>query len=90
VTDGIGPAVHRAAELAGDRSVTVLGGADLTRQLLAAGLVDELRVDIVPVLLGGGRRLFDGLPAGAVHLEKLGVDEVGARTTLRFAVSRGP
>ena len=88
VTDGVEAAVRTAAELAGGKAVTVLGGADLNRQLLAAGLVDELRVDVMPVLLGGGRRLFDGLPAGSVRLEKLGVDEEGARTTLRFRVLR--
>jgi dihydrofolate reductase len=88
VTEGVEAAVRAAAELAGDKAVTVLGGADLTRQLLAAGLVDELRVDVMPVLLGGGRRLFDGLPTGSVRLEKLGVDEEGARTTLRFRVLR--
>ncbi|SFF46592.1 dihydrofolate reductase family protein [Blastococcus tunisiensis] len=91
VTDGVEAAVARAAELAGDRAVTVLGGADLTRGLLAAGLVDELRVDVMPVLLGGGRRLLDGIPPGTVQLEKLGVEEHGARTTLRFRVLRqGP
>ncbi len=88
VTEGLEAAVRTAAELAGDRAVTVLGGAELNRQLLAAGLVDELRVDVMPVLLGGGRRLFDGVPPGAVRLEKLGVDEEGVRTTLRFRVLR--
>jgi dihydrofolate reductase len=90
VTEGVQAAVGQAAELAGDKAVTVLGGADLTRQLLAAGLVDELRVDVMPVLLGEGRRLFDGLPPGSARLEKLGVDEEGARTTLRFRVLRQP
>ena len=88
VTDGVEAAVARAADLAGDRAVTVVGGADLNRQLLAAGLADELHIDVMPVLLGGGRRLFDGLPPGSARLEKLGVDEEGARTTLRFRVLR--
>jgi dihydrofolate reductase len=87
VTEGVEAAVRRAAELAGDKAVTVLGGADLTRQLLAAGLVDELRVDVMPVLFGDARRLFDGLP-GSVRLEKLGVEEAGARTSLKFRVLR--
>lgn len=88
VTDGVEAAVARAVDLAGDRAVTVVGGADLNRQLLAAGLADELHIDVMPVLLGGGRRLFDGVPPDSARLEKLGVDEAGARTTLRFRVLR--
>jgi len=86
VTDGVESAVARAAEAAEERAVTVVGGVDLNRQLLAPGLVDELRVDVMPVLLGAGLRLFDGTPP--VALEKLGVDDVGARTSLRFRVLR--
>src|SRR3954466_13177265 len=87
VTDGLGSAVAPASAAAGDKAVTVVGGADLNRQLLAAGLADELRVDIMPMLLGGGRRLFDGLAPG-VRLEKIGVEDVGARTSLHFRVLR--
>jgi dihydrofolate reductase len=64
--------------------VTVVGGVDLIRQLLAAGLVDELHVDVVPVLLEAGLRLFQG--TGPLALEKLGVVEAGVRTGLRFRV----
>ena len=87
VTDGLESAVTQATAAAGDKAVTVVGGADLNRQLLAAGLADELRVDIMPLLLGGGRRLFDGLPPG-VRLEKIGVEDVGVRTSLAFRVLR--
>ena len=86
VTDGVESAVAQAAEAAGERDVTVVGGVDLNRQLLAAGLVDELHVDVMPVLLGSGLRLFDGTPP--LLLEKLGVEEAGARTSLRFRVVR--
>jgi dihydrofolate reductase len=86
VTDGVASAVAQAADAAGERAVTVVGGVDVNRQLLAAGLVDELRVDVMPVLLGAGLRLFDGTPP--VVLEKLGVDDVGTRTSLRFRVLR--
>ncbi len=86
VTEGVGSAVAQAAEAAGERDVTVVGGVDLNRQLLAAGLVDELHVDVMPVLLGSGLRLFDGTPP--LLLEKLGVEEAGARTSLRFRVVR--
>jgi dihydrofolate reductase len=88
VTDGLESAVAQATAAAGDRAVTVIGGADLNRQLLAAGLVDELRIDVMPVLLGSGRRLFDGRPTDAVRLEKIGVEEVGARTSLKFRIVR--
>ena len=87
VTDGVESAVAQATAAAGDLAVTVVGGADFNRQLLAAGLADELRVDVMPVLLGGGRRLFDGLAPG-VRLEKIGVDDVGERTSLHFRVLR--
>jgi dihydrofolate reductase len=84
VTDGVQAAVSRAVEAAGERSVTVVGGADLNRQLLAAGLADELHVDVMPILLGGGLPLFAGV--GLRRLEKIGVEEIGVRTTLRFRV----
>jgi len=84
VTDGLESAVAQATAAAGDRAVTVVGGADLNRQLLAAGLVDELRIDVMPVLLGSGRRLFDDV--AGTRLEKLGVEEAGGRTSLSFRV----
>jgi dihydrofolate reductase len=65
----------------------VIGGVDVIRQLLEAGLADELRVDVMPVLLGGGRRLFeDGLED--LQLEKIDVQEVGARTSLAFRIKK--
>jgi dihydrofolate reductase len=84
VTDGVEAAVKRAVEAAGERDVTFIGGADLFRQLMAAGLVDELSVDVMPVLLGNGVRLFDGSPPAT--LEKVSVQEVGVRTCLRYRV----
>ncbi|MEV0713196.1 dihydrofolate reductase family protein [Asanoa sp. NPDC050611] len=88
VTDGVEPAVAAAKAAAGDRAVTVVGGVDLGHQLLTRGLVDELRLDIMPVLLGGGRRLFEpDTDLAALGLRKERVFEVGARTSLRFTVS---
>jgi dihydrofolate reductase len=81
------PAVARAVELAGERAVTVVGGVDLNRQLLAAGLADEVHVDVMPVLLGSGLRAFED--TRTVALEKVGVEEVGARTNLRYRVTSG-
>ena len=53
-------AVERARAAAGDKQVHLMGGADLIRQALAAGYVDELTIIVAPVVLGGGKRLFDG------------------------------
>ncbi len=53
-------AVERASEAAGDKDVLLMGGADLIRQGLAAGVVEELGISIAPVVLGGGKHLFDG------------------------------
>ncbi|GAA1857932.1 dihydrofolate reductase family protein [Asanoa iriomotensis] len=89
VTDGVEAAVTAAKAAAGDRDVTVVGGVDLGHQLLTRGLVDELRLDLMPVLLGGGRRLFDpDADLAALGLRKERVLEVGMRTSLRFSVSK--
>jgi dihydrofolate reductase len=89
VTDGIESATAQARAAAGDKDVQVIGGADLIQQLLRAGLVDELNVDVMPLLLGSGTRLFDGRPGlEGIPLEKLEGKETGARTTLRFRVGR--
>ena len=85
VTDGAESAVAQAAQAAGERAVTVVGGPDLIHQLLTAGLVDELRVDVMPVLLGAGLPLFSG--TRPLALDKLSVEEVGDRTSLRFRVA---
>ena len=61
VTDGFEAAFEQATAVAGDRGVDIAGGASTVRQALAAGVVDELTLDIAPVLLGEGERLFDGI-----------------------------
>jgi dihydrofolate reductase len=87
VSDGVESAVAQATAAAGEKAVQVVGGVDVTRQVLEAGLADELRVDVMPVLLGAGLRLFaDGLKH--VELEKLGVQEAGPRTSLSFRIRR--
>ena len=58
--NGLDDAVARAREAAGDNDVFVMGGADVIRQALRAGYVGELSISIAPVVLGGGKRLFDG------------------------------
>ncbi|MEJ2871236.1 dihydrofolate reductase family protein [Actinomycetospora sp. OC33-EN08] len=63
VTDGFDAAYARAREAAGDRGVDIAGGASTVRQALVAGVVDEFTLDVAPVLLHGGERLFDGVAA---------------------------
>ncbi|QFG25191.1 dihydrofolate reductase family protein [Actinomadura sp. WMMB 499] len=61
VTDGIAAALVQAREAAGDRRVAIAGGAQTVNQYLAAGLIDELRLHVAPVILGRGERLLDGV-----------------------------
>lgn len=88
VTDGVASAIQRARDAASDKDVTVVGGASTFRQCLAAGLVDELHLDVRSLLLGAGLRLFDGLEAGPIALEQLPVLESPGVTHLRFRVVR--
>ena len=88
VTDGPAAGVAAARAAAGpERDVTVVGGIDVVRQLLAAGLADELHVDVVPVLLGGGRRLLDSADLAGVQLTKVGVVDAPGRTGLRYRIT---
>lgn len=74
VTDGIEAAVAKAKEIAGDRDVAVNGGT-IASQCLEAGLIDEIGVDLTPVLLGGGVKFFDQLEKLPVELELISVIE---------------
>jgi dihydrofolate reductase len=78
-------AVERAAEAAGDKDVHVMGGADVIRQALAAGLIDELTSMIAPVVLGGGKRLFKDF---SNSLEHLGVRRSPYATFIDYRVKR--
>ncbi len=82
-------AVSRARRAAGEGDVVVIG-ADVTRQALRAGVVDELGVGVVPLLLGRGVSLFDGLDLGRVELERTRVVETAADTDIRFRVKGRP
>jgi dihydrofolate reductase len=68
VTEGIESALERAKAVAGERHVEIAGGAATINQYLSAGLVDELRLHIAPVILGAGERLFDGVPEGTLEM----------------------
>jgi dihydrofolate reductase len=85
VTDGVESAVEQARKLAGEKDVAV-GAASLVQQCLEAGLLDEVHVDIVPVLLGGGVRLFDNLGPRHVELERTEIIEAPDVTHMTFRV----
>jgi len=89
VPDGVQQAIELARGVAGEKYVTVGGGADVARQLLAAGLVDELQLHVVPKLLGAGVPLFAGLEPGSaagLSLTKTRVVDSPVVTHLRYRV----
>jgi dihydrofolate reductase len=86
VTEGIESALDQARAAAGDRDVTIAGGAKAVQQYLAAGLLDELYLHIVPVILGGGERLLENV--GDPKLEPVKVVESPAVTHVKYRVVR--
>jgi dihydrofolate reductase len=80
-------AIERAKEAAGDRNVSIGGGADVIRQGLDAGIVDELGIIVAPVVLGGGKRLFEDFTK-SLDLENRGVRQSRWATFIEFAVKR--
>jgi dihydrofolate reductase len=86
--DGVENAIARAREAAGEKDVHVMGGADVIRQALAAGLGDELTIIIAPVVLGGGKLLFEGF-AQSLELEQLGVRQSPHATFVDYRVLTG-
>ena len=84
---GVEEAVRRAREAAGDKHVHVMGGADVIRQALEADLVDELTIIVAPVVLGGGKRLFEGFTK-SIELEHIGVRQSRYATFVDYRVKR--
>jgi dihydrofolate reductase len=84
--DNLGDALRLAREAAGDKAVSIGGGADVIRQALAAGEVDELCLSTAPVVLGAGKPLFDD--SLALDLEPLAVHQSRWATHVRYAVTR--
>ena len=84
---GVQAAVERAQEAADGKDVHIMGGADVIRQALAAGLADELTLIIAPVLLGAGKRLFDGFSTSLV-LEHMGVRQSPFATFIDYRLPR--
>jgi len=84
---GFEEAIDRAKEAAGTKDVSIGGGADVIRQGLDAGIVDELHIIVAPVILGGGKRLFDDFTK-SLDLENRGVRQSRWATFMEFAVRR--
>jgi dihydrofolate reductase len=86
--DGVEQAVARAREAAGDdKDVSVMGGADVIRQALAAGIVDKLSIIVAPITLGGGKRLFDGFTK-QLELEQEGVRQSPFATFIDYRIEK--
>ncbi len=84
--EGLETAVRLARAAAGDRDVSIMGGGDIIRQALASGLVDELSIVIASVVLGGGKRLFDGFDR-SMDLEHIGVRQSPFATFVDYRVT---
>lgn len=84
VTDGVESAISQAKKAAGDKDVQVIG-ANTIQECLNAGLCDELQIDIMPVLLGCGVRLFENIDTDKIKLERTKIEEpTSARTSMTF------
>src|SRR2546429_9935554 len=86
VTDGIEVALSLARAAAGDRNVGIWGGANIIRQYLKARLLDEMQIDIIPILLGDGIRLFEGLDPQGIELRKTSAIDTPGATHFRSQV----
>jgi dihydrofolate reductase len=84
VTDGIESALEQAKQAAGGKDVALGGGASVAQQYLAAGLLDEMRLHVVPLLLGDGTRLFENLEGADAHLEQVSVLSTPEVTHLKY------
>lgn len=86
VTEGVESAIQQAKAAAGDKDVTIVGGAKIASQCLNTKLVDEIHMDIMPILLGNGLRPFEHIGEGSIKLEKMSVVETSVRTHLKFRI----
>ena len=85
--DGVEEAIERARAAAGDKDVSLSGGGDIIRQALAAGLVDELSIIVAPLILGRGKRLFEGFDHD-IELTPTGVRQSPLATFIDYEVNR--
>jgi dihydrofolate reductase len=88
VNDGIEAALDRAREAAGERDVRIAGGGATIVEYVNAGLIDELSIALSPVLFGSGIRLFEGVDAGRVALERVRAEPTQRVTHLTYAVRK--
>jgi dihydrofolate reductase len=86
VTGGIEHALEEAKAAAGDKYVTVMGGAEIGQQYIRAGLVDELSIHLVPILLGAGTPMFENLGDAQIELELADLTQGQLATHLRYRV----
>ena len=86
MTDGIAAALELARAAAGDRNVGIWGGANIMRQYLEAGLLDEMQIHLVPILIGDGTRLFEDLDPEGIELRRTSTIETPGATHFRFEV----
>ena len=84
VVDSIEAAVEQAKAAAGEKDVTIVGGASTAQQVLNARLFDEIQIGIVPILLGGGLRFFDNETIETLELEQVDIRESPSRIDIRF------
>ena len=88
ITDGIESAIEKARIAAAEKDVTIIGGANIFQQCVNKGLFDEIQIDIAPVLVIDGLRLFEHINAEAIELEITDVIESAGVTHLRYRVSK--
>ncbi len=87
VTDGIESALEQAKEAAAGKDVSLAGGASVVQQYLAAGLLDEMLISVVPIVLGDGARLFDDLGDARPTLEQVEAVEAPGVTHIRYRLA---
>jgi dihydrofolate reductase len=86
ITDGIESAVQKAKAAAGDKDITVVGGANTAQQLLNAGLVDGIRIGIMPILLGEGLRFFGQIVPEQIQLERTRIFQSPTRLDIWYRI----
>lgn len=84
ITDGVESAIQKARTAAGDKDVTIVGGASTAQQVINARLFDEIHIGIVPILFGGGLRFFENIAIEETELERINILESPSRTDLQF------